>query len=385
MSIVLLLLIYFCFIAFGIPDAFLGAAWPAMYEDLGVSLSTMGVITIIFASGKAFASAINEKLTRVFGPGKLILITTLITAASLFGFAASRSFLMFCVWAVPYGLASGSVSTSINKYVALHYENRHMNWLHCMWGIGSTLGPYVISFALSRGHWSTGYLYGGVLLIVLAVLLLISLPKWKNSVSDSTGAAAKPLGIREMLRLPGAKGMMVTFFCYCALEQATALWSTTYLTLRYEVDAAAAAGYASLFFIGVTVGRVASGFLSYRIKDDSMVLLGQGITLIGVLLLLQPFFTWGAIAGLFVIGLGCAPMYPSLLHAAPTHFGAEQSQAIMGVLMACSNSGTLFMPPLLGWIVGFTGMGIYPWFLAVILVVMFFAHRTAVKKCTPAE
>lgn len=379
----MLWLMFVSFISLGIPDSFLGAAWPSMWKGLGVELSRMGVLTVIFAIGKVAASAVHEVLDRRLGTGRLVLFSVLVTMGSLFGFAFSHSFFWLCVWAVPYGLASGAASTAINKYVALHYENRHMNWLHCMWGIGASLGPYVVALAVGRATWNAAWLWGGILLAGLSVLLMFSLPRWKSS--PAAQKKEKPLCLGEMLRLPGLPWILGTFFCYCALEQATALWAASFLVLDRGADAAAAAGYAGLFFIGVTVGRALSGFTSARLSDDQMVLLGQGVALVGVLLLLQPWAPHAAVPALAVMGLGCAPMMPSLLHATPAHFGEAAASSVMGLEMAFANAGTLVMPPLFGWLAALTGVGIYPWFLLVILGLMALTHRMAVQRCRPAD
>lgn len=248
---------------------------------------------------------------------------------------------MLCLWAIPYGLGAGSVDASLNNYVALHYESRHMSWLHCMWGVGAAGGPYIMGFALTRGmSWNAGYRIVAVLQLLLTLILVFSLPLWKKRprtvVSGGKEAAARTLSLKEILRIPGAKEVFIAFFCYCALEQTAGLWASSYLHLFKGVPSETAAFYASMFYIGITAGRALSGFLTMRFSDVQMIRMGCGIIGAGGLILLLPLGAEVSLAGLIVVGLGCAPVYPCIIHSTPEHFGAERSQAIIGVQMACA-------------------------------------------------
>ena len=382
----LLVIIYISFISLGLPDSLLGSAWPSIYPELKVPVSYAGIISMIIALGTIVSSLQSDRLTRKLGTGKVTAVSAGMTAAALFGFSVSHSFWMLCLWAVPYGLGAGSVDASLNNYVALHYESRHMSWLHCMWGVGATIGPYIMGFALTGGMtWNGGYRIISMIQIVLTILLVVSLPLWKgknSSGSSSENSQAQPsaLSIRNILRIPGAKEVMVCFFCYCAVEQTAALWASSYLTLYKGVPAETAARFAGMFFIGITVGRALSGFITMKLNDVQMIRLGQGLIGAGVLIMLLPLGAGASLAGLIIIGLGCAPIYPCIIHSTPDRFGADRSQAIIGVQMASAYVGTCLMPPLFGLIANHVSVSLFPVYMLVILVLMTVMHELLTKK-----
>lgn len=377
----LLAVIYISFISLGLPDALLGSAWPTMYGELGVPVSYAGVISMIIAVGTVVSSLQSDRLTRKLGAGRVTAISVGMTAAAIFGFSVSHSFWMLCLWAIPYGLGAGSVDAALNNYVALHFASRHMSWLHCMWGVGASLGPYIMGYALTGGGgWNMGYRYIALLQIALTVVLLLSLPLWKAPAGEGTETEAGPaLSLGQILRIPGAKAVMVTFFCYCAVEQTTGLWASSYLVLQKGVPAETAASFASLFFIGITIGRALSGFLTMKLSDSQMVRLGQGIIAVGIAAFLLPLGEYAALAGLILIGLGCAPIYPCIIHSTPDHFGADKSQAIIGVQMASAYVGTCLMPPLFGLIANHITVSLFPFYLLAILALMIFMHEALLK------
>ena len=381
----LLAVIYLAFICLGLPDSLLGSAWPAMYQEFSVPVSFAGGISMIISIGTIISSLHSDRLTRRLGTGKVTAFSVLMTAIALFGFSISHSYLALCLWAVPYGLGAGSVDASLNNYVALHYASRHMSWLHCMWGVGASLGPYVMGYALTGGSgWNGGYRAIAILQFALTAILLISLPLWKTG--QRPGEAAAPsqreqsLTLAQIVRIPGAKEVMVTFFCYCALEQTTGLWASSYLVLRQRLPADTAAGFSGMFFAGITIGRALSGFLTLRLNDTQLIRLGQGMILAGVLFLSLPFGTGSALAGLVLIGLGCAPVYPSIIHSTPEHFGSERSQAMIGVQMASAYVGTCLMPPVFGLIANHVSAALLPLYLLLILVLMILMHEIMLKK-----
>jgi len=381
----LLVIIYLAFISLGLPDALLGAAWPSMYPQFDVPVSYAGIISMIIALGTVVSSLQSDRLTKKLGTGKVTALSVLMTAMALFGFATSHSFGMLCLWAIPYGLGAGSVDASLNNYVALHYESRHMSWLHCMWGIGASAGPYIMGYALTAGWgWNSGYHIIAVLQIVLTAILLCSLPLWKQRpaevLQDGKVQNVKALSIREVLQLAGAREILVCFFCYCALEQTTGLWASSYLTLHKGVSADTAASFASMFYLGITVGRALSGFLTMKLNDVQMIRLGEVIIGIGVLVMLLPFGQSLSLTGLILIGLGCAPVYPCVIHSTPAHFGADKSQAIIGIQMACAYVGTCLMPPVFGLIANHITVALLPVYLLIILVLMVIMHELLCKK-----
>ena len=369
----LLPIIYLAFISLGLPDALLGSAWPSMYPQLGVPVSYAGIISMIIALGTIVSSLMSDRLTLRLGAGKVTAVSVAATATALFGFSFSGSFLSLCLWAIPYGLGAGSVDTALNNYVALHYESRHMSWLHCMWGIGASIGPYIMGYVLTAGSaWNGGYRVIGVLQVILTVILLCSLPLWKaaSSKSEEGRAPRKALSLPRILRIPGTKAVMICFFCYCAIEQTAGLWAASYLSLYKGIPAETAAGFASMFYLGITIGRAVSGFVTMKLNDTQMVKLGLGTIAVGILAMLLPGNTWISIAGLIVIGLGCAPIYPAMIHATPARFGAQQSQAIVGVQMASAYIGICIMPPLFGILAKVISVALLPAYLLVILILM---------------
>jgi fucose permease len=378
----LLAIIYLSFISLGLPDGLLGAAWPTMYSELGVPVSYAGIISMIICGGTILSSLMSDWLTHKLGAGKVTAISVAMTAAALLGFSFSNEFWMLCLWAIPYGLGAGSVDASLNNYVALHYASRHMSWLHCMWGIGASTGPYVIGYVLSGGqHWSVGYQLVGMAQIVLTAVLFISLPIWKGRGTKDIESEAKPLSLPQVLKISGAKEIMVAFFCYCALEQTAALWSGSYLTFHVGLSEDQAASFASLFFLGMTVGRAASGFITMKLNDTQMIRLGFCIIAAGIAVLLLPLNVIGAIAGLLLIGLGCAPIYPCVIHSTPEHFGSEKSQALIGIQMASAYLGTAVMPPLFGLIANHISISLLGLYMLFILLVMALTFERMVCKC----
>lgn len=383
----LLTIIYLAFISLGLPDSLLGAAWPAMCKEFEAPISYAGMISMIIAVGTIISSLQSDRLTRRLGTGKVTAFSVLMTAIALWGFSVSHSFGMLCLWAIPYGLGAGSVDAALNNYVALHYASCHMSWLHCMWGIGASLGPYIMGYALTGGQsWNMGYHYIGILQIALTAILLLSLSLWKkNTIGGNEVQGSdfheKPLTLWQIFKIPGAKEVMITFFCYCALEQTTGLWASSYLVLHRGLSSETAAGFASLFFIGITIGRALSGFLTIKLDDTKMIHLGQCLMLGGILLLLLPFGKTSSLLGLVLIGLGCAPVYPCIIHSTPDHFGADRSQAMIGAQMASAYVGTCMMPPLFGLIANTISIALFPIYLAVILILMVVMHEILLKKC----
>lgn len=368
----LLAIIYAAFISLGLPDALLGAAWPSMRLELGVPVSFAGGISLIISAGTVVSSLLSDRMTRRLGPGKVTAISVGMTAAALFGFSVSGAYWQLCLWAIPYGLGAGSVDASLNNYVALHYSSRHMSWLHCMWGIGASVGPYIMGAALTAGlGWNAGYRAIALIQVVLTAVLFLSLPLWKNRDGETeAGSRREPLSMREILAIPGAKEVMLAFFCYCAVEQTTGLWASSYLVMQRGLDKETAASLASLFFMGITLGRFLSGLATARVSDVNMIRLGQGILAAGIVVMLLPLGVSASVAGLLLIGLGCAPIYPCVIHSTPAHFGPENSQALIGVQMASAYVGICVMPPLFGLIANHLSVGLMPGYLAVIDAVM---------------
>lgn len=379
----LLAIIYISFISLGLPDGLLGAAWPTMGPELGVPVSYAGIIAMIISVGTIASSLLSDRLTYHLGCGKVTAISVGMTAAALFGFSVCDSFWQLCLWALPYGFGAGSVDAGLNNYVALHYTSRHMSWLHCMWGVGAAVGPYIMGMILSGGgHWTLGYRSVGGIQIVLSIILFLSLPLWKErkNKEDKTREVGKPLGLLEIIKIPGAKEVMTMFFCYCALEQTAALWASSYLNIYKGVEAQRAAFFASMFFLGITVGRALNGFLTMKFTDTQLIRMGFVIIFAGIVVMLLPAGEGMSFIGLILIGLGCAPVYPCVIHSTPEHFGEEKSQAIIGVQMASAYVGICLMPPLFGLIANHINVSLMPIYLLIILVLMAVMHEKMLKE-----
>ena len=378
----LLAVIYLAFISLGLPDSLLGTAWPVMYTQMGVSVDAAGLIAMIISLSTIFSSLQSYRVTHRFGTGRVTAVSTALTAAALLGFSFSRSYWMLCLFAVPYGLGAGSIDASLNNYVAVHYSGRHMSWLHCMWGLGASVSPYIMSAALSGRGWPSGYRTVGLVQLCLSLLLFAALPLWKsrNTEEGKTVGKDKPLTLRQIFSIPGVTALIVTFFCYCALEQTAFFWSASWLVLHHGLSEDHAASLTGLLFIGMTVGRAISGFVTVRLGDDRMIRLGCVLIAVGLAVTLLPLGVPALFAGLLLIGLGCAPIYPAIIHSTPALFGADRSQAIIGVQMAAAYTGSLLMSPLFGVIADLLSPALFLPYLALFLLLMAATHRVLLKR-----
>ena len=382
MGSLLLALIYVCFISLGLPDSLLGSAWPILHMEINVPVSFAGIISMTIFLGTILSSLFSDKLLRKFGAGKVTAVSVTMTAVALFGFSISNQFWMLILWAIPYGLGAGGVDAILNNYVALHFKAQHMSWLHCMWGVGASISPYIMNFSLVRlDNWSYGYLIVSIIQIVLSVVIFASIPLWKKGSSNADEKAqAKPLSFKEIFAIKGAVPCFLTFFAYCSLELTTSLWASSYLVQKWAFTPEAAAGFASMFYIGITLGRFANGFLAMKLGDHFLIRMGLGIITTGIALLLLPFHSVFALIGFVVIGLGCAPIYPCIIHMTPTVFGEDKSQAMIGVQMAFAYTGFLIMPSLFGVIADYISIALLPVYHFVLLALMFVMHEFVVRK-----
>ena len=415
----LLLIIYLSFISLGLPDALLGSAWPIMHEELRVPISYSGGIYMLISCCTILSSLKSESLNLHFGTGKITAFSVLLTALALFGFSQSHSFYMLILFAIPYGLGAGSVDAALNHYVALHYSSRHMNWLHCMWGIGASLGPYIMGYVLQRGEsWSRGYLLIAVLQAALTFILFLSLGLWKGKDAEkrkrksfwesdkesskkafrkSSADGKKLLSFREIFALPGAKECIAAFFFYCAIEQTIGLWSGSFMVYSLQIDAKLAASLVALFYFGITFGRFLAGIFSAKWTDEQMILGGIGILFGGILLLfLAAYFSERRVFGsefrqliiilsLLFMGLGCAPIYPAIIHSTPHNFGAENTSALIGKQMAAAYIGSLSLPPLFGVLAKSFGTGLFPFYAVCLAFCMVYMYKRLLVKTREAR
>ncbi len=370
----LLAIIYMAFISLGLPDSLLGASWPILQENLGVPLSWAGIVTMLISACTILSSLSADRVIHRFGTGLVTAVSVGLTAAALLGFSFAGEFWRLCAFAIPYGLGAGAVDAALNNYVALHYSSRHMSWLHAFWGVGVTVSPYIMSFCLSKElGWEMGYRSVSFIQMALTAFLFFTLPLWKKAGHGQAReqAAPKVLTIPQILNLKGSVCVLSAFFCYCALESTAGLWATSYMADYRGVDADTAARFAALFYLGITLGRIANGFIADRFGDRTMIRTGILTMLSGIALVLLPVKPhFPSLVGLVVIGLGAAPVYPCIIHSTPVNFGEENSQSMVGIQMACAYTGSLLMPPLFGLIGQYVSMGLYPVYMGLFALVM---------------
>ncbi|MDR2194512.1 MAG: MFS transporter [Treponema sp.] len=381
LTTLLLIIIYFSFIGLGLPDSLLGSAWPSMYGLLNVPLHYAGFVSMTIAGGTVVSSIFSGKIIRRFGTGIVTAVSVLMTAAALVGFSFSHKFLYICFCAVPLGLGAGSVDAALNNYVALHYKARHMSWLHCFWGIGASTGPIIMSACLLyRNSWNLGYRTIGVIQFFLAAALVISLPLWKSNSAAENRSRHNSIKFIKLISIAGVKQALIAFFCYCTLETITGLWGASFLVMVKNIPPETAAQWIALYYIGITLGRFVSGFITMKLNNRLLIRTGQIVIGCGIAVLVLPFGNATLLPGLFMIGLGCAPVFPSLLHETPENFGKEYSQAIMGIQMASAYIGTTVMPLLFGRIASYTSFNIFPIFIGVVLLIKIIMVETLNKK-----
>lgn len=382
MYTILLVLIYIAFISLGLPDSLLGSGWSVMREELDVPISYAGVLSMIISGGTILSGLMSDWLTRRLKTGLVVVISVFLTAAALMGFSLSGSFAALCLWAVPYGLGAGAIDAALNNYVALHYTSRHMSWLHCFWGVGTIVSPNIMSFFLTRGgDWQGGYRFVSYIQICITLLLAFSLPLWKKAEKTGGGEStpSNSLSLKQALSITGVKSLLVGFFAYCSAEATVMLWASSYLVQARNIPAETAAAFGSLFFIGITSGRFISGIVSDRLGDRRLIRIGTAVIFFGIACVALPLKTdVFALGGFVVIGLGCAPVYPSIIHSTPYNFGKENSQSIIGIQMASAYVGSTFTPPVFGLIARFADIRLLPAFLVIFVTLMIcMTERTA--------
>lgn len=366
----LLALIYIAFISLGLPDSLLGSGWPVMHLELGVPISYMGIVSMVISGGTIVSSLMSDRLNRKLGTRIVTVMSVFMTVIAMFGFSFSSRFWMLIVFAVPYGLGAGAIDAALNNYVALHYKAKHMSWLHSFWGVGTIVSPFIMGYALTNKTWNSGYRIVGAIQLAIAILLLVTLPVWKvNKAADET--EKKSVGLVSALKIKGVPFLLIGFFAYCAAEATAMQWASTYFVEVKGISAERAATFASLFYIGITVGRFISGFITDKLGDRRMIITGTAILLCGICCLFVPMNSYFLAAAAFVIiGLGCAPIYPCIIHSTPNNFGAENSGAIIGIQMACAYVGSTFIPPVFGLLGNSISFKIMPIYLILFFVLM---------------
>lgn len=376
---ILLLIIYLAFISLGLPDALLGSSWTVIHLELNTSLEFAGVIAMIISGGTIISSLLTSRIIRRFQTGKVVVVSVALTAMSLVGFSISTSISMLILFAIPLGLGAGAVDAVLNNFVALHYKPRHMNWLHCFWGVGATGGPLILAMYLgSSGTWRDGYMTVGIIQFILVAVLIATLPLWRNIASgnkDRKSDSSEFVSNRKAFDIKGVKLALLTFLCYCSLEAGTGLWAASYLTVQKGLDVSSAALWVAMYYGGITVGRFVSGLISEKVRGENLIRAGLAIITFGIVLIMLPLPTLFSTSGLVLIGLGCAPIYPSMIHLTPSRFGKNASQSIIGLSMAFAYIGTTFMPPLLGAVSSVLTLKILPYGLLIFALGMIIASE----------
>lgn len=388
----LLVIIYLAFIGLGLPDSLLGSAWPAMQIDLGAPLGMAGAISMVVTGGTIVASLTSGRMIRRFGTGLVTLVSVALTAMALYGISQANQIWLLFLMAVPLGLGAGSVDAALNNFVALHYKAMHMSWLHCFWGVGATAGPVILSLFMQKAMgWQTGYLIISCIQMALVATLLLSLPLWRKTTVPVAVAGGEEVETPQQaitngqaLALPCVKLALTAFVLYCGIELMAGLWASSFFVQIKGMSAAMAAGCASAFYASITAGRFISGFLTLRFTNQQIIRMGQLLCIGGALLLALPGIVL-PVGGLVLLGLGLAPIFPSMLHETPVRFGKAYSQTIMGLQMGFAYMGSCFLPPLLGAIATWAGIGILPISVLLCAVVMLLVTRRldialAVKK-----
>ena len=384
MVTLLLIVIYIAFIGLGVPDSLFGTAWPAIYTDLNLPVSWASIVTIIVSCGTITSSLLSSWLISRFGTGKITAVSTLMTALALLGFSCSDSMLWLCLCAIPLGLGAGSIDTALNNYVALHYKASHMNFLHCFYGIGVSLSPYLMSLALSKGTWEGGYRAVFWFQLAIAALTALALPLWKKVRHAQNGEEAEEtprvLSFPALMKMPKVRMACLVFIGYCALEYTCGTWGSTFLVNAKGAAADTAARMVTFYYVGLALGRFLSGVLAGRLHSRQLVKIGQMILLAAVVSLFLPLPFAFCSVSLFFIGLGNGPIFPNMLHLTPELFGKDLSQAVIGAEMATSYIGVLLAPALFGLIAQNVTAALFPVYLLVLYALMITGTAASVYK-----
>ncbi|MFD1887829.1 MFS transporter [Paenibacillus wenxiniae] len=438
MATLFLIVIYLAFISLGIPDSMLGAAWPVMHGDIGAPFGSAGVLSIVASGGTIISSLASGRLIQRLGTGVVTLISCCLTAGALLGFAFVPTFGWLIMLCIPLGLGAGAVDSGLNHFVAANYKAHHMSWLHCFWGVGATAGPIIMSHYIStEGSWRNGYTAVAVIQFALVLILLFTLPLWKkvvtlrqaerlaeesqreqgglpdsaairqgteataSSVSESTTEQQQEGRERNQLnrapkedaattraglfRVPGVRFTLLTFFFYCGVETTVGLWGASFLVGSRQIEPGLAAGWISLYFAGITIGRLITGFLTLRVTNRMLILLGQLCSAVGALLLILPLPGELLMTGLILIGIGLAPIFPGLLHETPARFGTANSARLMGYQMAVAYTGITLLPPLFGLVAAYIHIGLFPFVIMAFILIMLFCSERVIRAIGPSK
>ena len=372
MATILLVFIYLFYIGLGVPDSLLGAAWPAIYSELSVPVSYASFISSIISCGTVFSSLFSTRVIAKLGTPRVTVLSTSLTAIALLGFSCSHNFLWLCICGIPLGIGAGSIDTALNNYVALHYTSMQINFLHCFYGVGVTVSPYLMSLALSDNmNWRGGYRTVFFIQLTIAALSVISLPIWKKvKQALPQEEPIRVLSLSQMLRRRKIWASCGVFLGISSLESTCLIWGSTYLSESVGMSADVAAALITFYFIGMTVGRLLSGLLTIKYSDWQIIFSGQAVIFVAIILLLMQTNAIITALGLFLIGLGNGPIFPNITHLTPGLYSKETSQSIIGIEMAFSNLSIMLTPILFGVVTTYTGVAIFPKFLLIMFLIM---------------
>jgi fucose permease len=374
LTYLLLAIIYLAFISLGLPDSLLGVSWPSMRMEFGLPLDAAGIISSVTIGVTVISSLANGYIIRKIGTGKLTFLSCLLTGGALFGIALVPSFWWIILMAIPLGFGAGSVDASLNNYVSHHFKAHHMNWLHSFWGVGATAGPIIMGSYLMNSTWRQGYKTIALIQLGLAFILLITLPLWKrHEASDGAKEAVEQMNIppdAKPLLIKGVPFALATFLFYVAAEMSVGLWGSSYLVQIKGIDVAIAARWIALYFAGITIGRFISGFISFKLNNSQMIRLGVIISLFGAILMLLPLPNPILMASFVIIGLGFAPIFPSMIHETPKNFGKNNASVIIGFQMAAAYTGSAILPPLTGILYRNISMTLFPIFIVIFILLI---------------
>lgn len=372
MATLLLIVIFIDFIGLGIPDSLFGAAWPAINSDFGLPISAANAVTVTMTVCSIISSLMSAKLTEKFSTSKIAAVSTALTAVGLFGFSISKNIYMMFFFTLFLGFGAGAIDAVLNNYVAVHYRASHMNFLHCFYGIGVTLSPYLMSLALKNRSWQSGYHLAFIIQLVISIIAFASLPLWQKNgrLSESSDKKSEKSSFAELIKLPGIKSTWLVFFGSCALEYVGGTWSSSFLVNSRGITVDRAALFVTVYYGGIAFGRFLSGIFSSKLKPQQIILIGTILIIPAIVLVSQPFIPNLIAVGMFLIGLGNGPLYPNMVHLTPIRFGAQRSQAVMGSQMAAAYIGILCMPTLTGFLAQKFSTDIFPYCLAVLYGIM---------------
>ena len=388
MGSLLIAVIYLIFISLGLPDSLLGSGWPAMRVFFGVPSSFAGYVSMTISFMTIISALLSPRLMRKMQTKWIVIISIMLTVAGLLGFSVCTEYWMLFLMAVPYGLGAGAIDASINNYVAMHYSGSVMNFLHCFYGVGAMISPYIMASALRRARWNEGYRWTAYLQIAILVVCILSLPLWKrNQTKEEEETLKNSAGIREVVRIPGAVQTLIAFFAYCSGEATCFLWVPSFFAgTKKGLSAGTIASFGSLIFGGLMLGRLIAGFISNHFGDRKMIRMGIVLELLGILVVMLPFPGYVVTAVGFVMsGTGMGPVYPAIQHMAPQNFGRKNSAAMIGLQMASAYVGSTFMPMVFGLLQEALGIWIMPWYLLIFAFLNIGMLEFSYKKLVPAE